>query len=327
MTNLEQEPQISSAIEIIEQTFGEQPDEIREAYEIAEKQGIPLMIDSSTLEISQEQRDIFSQKHIEIYTPLAEEIAAKIASGEKLTNYIFESGMFGGKTSFVFLILETLEHKYGIKHITCINQCMEEYDEDYVTARSLDKVEHAEYYGSPERNEKILQIITDNNLKVVFLDECSFRFGEQLEQDRVFIEECNSLGATVILTGLNKDFRGLPLEFFTESNQKLLDSCFRYQCKAFVPGKDTEIPNGTHTTRYLLINDVLIPDLGVYPLVVSKEDKQPNGQPVTIYAATTEDYTMAAILRDHPQLLEALTSDKAILIQQEINKERIKTHP
>ena len=318
-----QEPQ--SAIELIENTLGEQSEAVKLAYQIATEQEIPVVRDFSEIDVSPEQKAFFSKQHIEIYSPIADSIAKEIASLTEPQNYIIESGMFGGKTSLVFLILETLEKKYKLKHLTCINKCM---DEDFVTARSLDnKEEHALHYGTEEQNSVILEHIKEENISVLFLDECSFRFGTELEEDREFIKQCNQLGASVILTGLNRECHGLPLEFFTENNKELLDDSYRYECRAFVPGQEEEEPIGTHTTRYILLDGKLILDLGVLPLVVSKEELKPNNEPLAIYVATTEEHTMVHILREYPSLLNVLTKYESMISKQEENKISLKTHP
>jgi thymidine kinase len=313
-----------STIEILEETFGELSEEILLAYQIAQEKEIQLEKTECELYVSPEQRRIYSEKHIEIYDPIADEIASRINDSleqNKGISILIESGMFGGKSSLSILILNKLKEKYKTNSLIAIANCMQE---DIVTARSLDIVENALKFGTKEQYERILEQMEKSGTKVLLLDEFSFLFGDDLKMLEKFHELCLSKGICVILTGLNKSYIGEPLEAFTHTNSSILKSQERIVCKAFVPGQGSEKPQGTHTTRYVKIGNRYILDLGILPLVVSKEERNLIEEPLAVYSATTTENTMLYILSSHPELLEILTKRKDLQNFQERNREILK---
>lgn len=308
------------------------PHFIEDAYYIAGEAKARLEISWKEALPPEEELNIYTQIHHEIYKPKAEEFAQDILTaiekGQPLS-LVIESCMYGGKSTLAMLIRENLLKNENVDVMLAISSVM---GEKFITARAYSEERFpAEQYGPLAQDQIGQDLKSDHNYTVLkkqiemqkkagkdvvlILDEFSFLSGKSLIELEEFHDYCRANGVTTIYVGLNKDYTGTPLEVFKKEKQsRIITDSERYKCKAFIPGHDTPEtgPTGEYTTRYLVIPDNnggyrLFLDLGVYPQVTSKEERNADGVPLAIYLPTTKQNTMSSILRENPNLFRSLT--------------------
>ncbi len=246
-------------VDFLKQNINEKiEEEILEGYEFLEKKHSEILTVES-FQISKEKLKIFKEKHLEIYSKKSKEILKELPN-----SLILSSSMFGGKTTLSFLILEELE-KQGRKVDYFIAYTV---GENYITARSINKKKKAKKFGNEKSYKKFLSEL--KNTDVVLLDEFSFLPNIQVveELQSYCIEEKKHL----ILTGINANYLGVSLPIF-KNNSKVLKKSKLIQCYSFVPNISETEPLGSKSIRYVRIKDKWIYDIGLLPLVVSKEYK------------------------------------------------------
>ncbi len=271
-------------------------EEILEIYSILETNH-PEILYVGNFDVPKEQLDYYCARHFEIYSQKADEILKDLPN-----SLVLSSGMFGGKTTLSFLILDRLLEKKA-EVALLIADVM---GEDYITARSY-KGEHkrdAVRFGDMTDYRETIAKLAYSDVEVIFLDEFSFlnlKIVEDLQ------EMCLQEKKSLILTGLNKSYLGQALPAFC-FNSKIIQNSEITECYSFVPGFCDVEPLGTSTIRYVKIQDKWILDFGLLPLVVSKEKSH-----VVHYAPAMGEHTAVEILKNNPDLLTKIlfpTEDK-----------------
>jgi hypothetical protein len=133
--------------------------------------------------------------------------------------------------------------------------------------------------------------ISENGKRVILLDEFSFLPFPIVEN---FINKCKERNIKVILTGLNSNYLGQPLDTFQKARE-LID--VEEECYSFIPGQRFEEPIGTSTVRYVRINGQWVFDMGILPLVVSKEKTD-----IVHYSPATYEQTVSGIFKGIPTI-------------------------
>lgn len=268
---------------------------LKQAYNILFSEN-PSLLFKESFDVDPNLIADFAKKHYEIY----KEQAIKLVTEGITPITVIRSGMFGGKTTLAFLIEDALRAD-GKKVKNVIAASM---GEDYVTARSYPgkKQRKAFRYGGENYKEQIHKLVQDP-ADIIILDECSF---EPTYEIADLISACKTYGKSIILTGLDTNFLGdkLPL-FRTDSPLYTFDNIQEITCNSFVPGVCEDEPHGTSTARYarVCINNtpVWVYDMGIYPLVVSKEHTQ-----YVHYIPVTQEQTANAILSPYPDVREKI---------------------
>ncbi len=287
MTRLEREEQ--NIFEILESNFADIDSETLEAYSIV-RQNHPEILMVENFDVSKEKLDFFTQRHFEIYNEQAEEIYKNLPK-----QLVLSSGMFGGKTTLSFLLLERFL-KEGKQTALLIADVM---GEDYITARSYKGCQQrpAHRFGSLTNYRETIDVLSNSVVDVVFLDEFSFL-------DINIVQElqkmCQEEGKNLVLTGLNASYLGQPLPAFCDDCSVLKNSLHQY-CFSFVSGFCEEVPQGTNTIRYVKMDNRWVLDIGLLPLVVSKENSH-----IVHYAPAMYCHTAVSMLEDFPELLEGI---------------------
>lgn len=255
-----------------------------------------------------QDEEIPIEKYTAIHSRIHKEMTKQILS-KSWDVLVEKSGMFGGKTSSSFDLADKLERMgYSVK--ICIADVM---GEDFITGRSYQdgpKERKADRYGKmfpkielpPKeyfvRDEKGKLRKVHNEKRVVILDEFSFLDNESIKR---FVQKCREENVKVILTGLDKNYLGETLAPF-ENLHSIIGNYKEVECKSFVPGLDDDEPTGDSTIRYINIGGKQIIDLGILPLVVSKEEENKYGKKIVTYAACRKEMTAKYIFANLPHL-------------------------
>lgn len=284
-------------IDSINQTEEVLTPQLIEAYEII-AESHPELLFPTTFEIESSKLENFRQAHGAMYHKQAQEIASNISQFG-----VIYSGMFGGKTTLAFEIEDALQEK-GLKVFNAIAECM---GESYVTARSYlhgDTQRKAFRFGGENYLEQIKQLMK-KNCDYIFLDEFSFI----IPTDPVLelIEACKKANKGLLLTGLDTNFLGDEFPIFQENSPILTNPKIqKHPCKSFVSGICEEVPQGTNSIRYAYVDTGngckrWMYDLGIYPLVVSKEHSH-----IVHYIPAMEEHSARYLLRDNPELQNSI---------------------
>jgi thymidine kinase len=242
-----------------------------------------LFLKEEHLEPTKEQLDYYTSWHSNRYKELAEQLVR-----EEWDVLVIGSGMFGGKSTLSFEILDRYKER-GYDPLVLIADVM---PEDYVTARSYQgenkKRGAIKYPLQSELLEKSIQ-----NSSVILLDE--FSFLPDIKPLKGLLEYTKAHDIKIVLTGLDTNYLGEPLETYRKTVE---NSNYKIQnLKSFIPSIDSEVPIGTHTIRYVKINDAWIYDMGILPLVVSKEEEF-----LVHYCPATFDMTFVHNFEDRPEI-------------------------
>lgn len=263
--------------------------ETKQVYELLEEENSDVLFPKN-LDIPKEKLKYYASKHLELYSEKAQEICNELPP-----SLVLSSGMFGGKTTFSFLILENLL-KQGQNVEVLIADVM---NEDCVTARSFQQKNacEAKRFGHLSDYEKTIEELSQNGVDCIFLDEFSFLDVKVVEdlQEMCLVEKKN-----LVLTGLNANYLGQPLPAFYEGS-KIISNSKVERCYSFIMDRCEEKPEGTHTIRYCKIGGEWILDVGLLPLVVSKERTD-----IIKYTPGVYDDTAIYLLKDEPKLLESV---------------------
>lgn len=241
-------------------------------------------------DIPKEKLDFYTSRHHELYSEKAEKIFKDLPE-----SLVLSSGMFGGKTTLSFLLMERLLED-GRNVDMLIADVM---GEDYITARSYKNCQRrmAIRFGDLTDYERTIDVLARSNTNVIFLDEFSFlevKIVEDLQK------MCLAEGKNLILTGLNSSYLGQPFPVFSEDSDVIKNSEVE-QCYSFVTGFCEDEPMGTSTIRYVRIDNKWVLDFGLLPLVVSKEKTN-----IVHYAPAMYENTAVYILQDHQNLLNSI---------------------
>lgn len=269
-----------------------------EAYDLI-SQTDPELIYPTTFDIEPEKLDHFKQVHGAMYHEQAQEIVKDLPQIA-----VIYSGMFGGKTTLAFEIEDALRKS---KHLNILNAIAFSMGESYVTARSYTQgaTKRDAFRFGGENYEEQIETLMNNPADYIFLDEFSFLIPTNPVVK--LIDACKRTGKGLLLTGLNTNFLGDELPMFQENSLIMADpNIKKFQCHSFVSGICDEYPQGTNTIRYANINigngkKRWVYDLGLYPLVVSKE--YPNA---VHYAPAMEEQTARYLLRNNRYLQDAI---------------------
>ncbi len=300
MSNIEKEQQ--NAVEFLQRNAPEADPIALECYSILENE-CPEVLFVDCFDLPEEKRDYYIKKHLEIYSKQAERIVQDLPS-----SVVLSSGMFGGKTTLSFLILDELV-KQGKKTELLIADLV---GENYITARSYKdgRKSDAVRFGKVVGYEEKIEFLKESDVDVLLLDEFAF-----LDLDVVIElqEMCFQKGKNLILTGLNANYLGQVLPAFSENSPIIKNSRIE-ECYSFVPGFCDEKPLGTSTIRYVNLGGSWILDVGLLPLVVSKELTH-----VVKYAPAMKEHTAAHIFQNYPDLLDKIFYPTAERQERQVN--------
>lgn len=283
-----EENELKQGIEFLEKNLPVVDSKTFEAYSILNNDYSEILC-FRDFNISKEKLDFYTARHYEIYSKKAEEILCDLPR-----SLVLSSGMFGGKTTLSFLILdELLKQDKNVELLIA-----DVMGEDYITARSYrgQQRRSAERFGDLTDYQKKIEALSKKDIDVIFLDEFSFLNTKIVEdlQEMCFAEKKH-----LVLTGLNASYLGEPLPAFCEDSKILANSKVE-QCYSFVTGFCEEEPLGTSTIRYVKINDQWVMDVGLLPLVVSKEKSH-----VVHYAPAMLEHTASHIFREYEDILKS----------------------
>jgi len=99
------------------------------------------------------------------------------------------------------------------------------------------------------------------------------------------------------------------LETF-EKVRELIDC--EEECYSFIPGQRQETPLGTNTIRYVRLNRMWLFDMGILPLVVSKEKTD-----IVHYRPATYEQTVCGIFEDMPTIRDHILHPPEQLIEKQ----------
>lgn len=280
-------------------------DEVLEIYDVLEKEASGSLF-VEHIDVCQEKLNFYAQKHFEIYSERAKALIENLPS-----SLVLSSGMFGGKTTFAFLLDDYLKEK-GCRTEMLIADVM---GEDYITARSYLKNQKrsATRFGLDTDYQKTIENLKNSDIEVIFLDEFSFLDTNVVEDLQ---EMCFEEDRKLILTGLNCNYLGEELPAFRQDstilNNSLVEKCF-----SFVPNLCEDKPVGSNTIRYVKISNQWVLDAGLLPIVVSKENSH-----VVHYGSALYQQTPKGILEDSPEIFEKVLcpSNQRVVNQENLLK-------
>jgi hypothetical protein len=259
-----------------------------------------LFLKEEHLEPTEEQLDYYTSWHSNRYKELAKQLVK-----DEWDVLVIGSGMFGGKSTLSFEILDRYKEQ-GYDTVVSIADIM---PDNYVTARSYQgekrKRRALKYPSEKEYLEKNIQA---QKPFVVLLDE--FSFFPSLEPLDDLLEYTKGHRARLLLTGLDSNYLGESLDIYLQTVEN--NHCRTENLKSFIPSIESKTPIGTHTIRYVKINDTWIYDMGILPLVVSKEEEF-----LVHYCPATFDMTFVYNFKDMPEI-----RDHILFPSEELEKEQ-----
>ena len=285
-------------VELLESRFNNIPENIFGIYRYVQVIA-PETLYPTDRNISEDELRHFTTLHQNIYEPQSDEIVKQIVEGKSDVTVI-GSGMYGGKSTLSFYILDKLKE---LEYETQI-YIADVMNEDHVTGRSYQE-------GNVKRKaircgESNMDIeLPKSDKSVVILDE--FSFFPSLDIAKEFVRKCRENDTKVILLGLNTNYLGDNLDIFNHLEETVGQHNL-IKLKSFVPGLDTDIPTGTKTTRFVNVRGHWIKDFGILPLVVSKELKR-----IVHYSAAKEEQTFEHLLRERKSLQQYVLQPNATL--------------
>ncbi len=285
MSNIEEEKQ-QDVVEFLQANVGDIDPITLESYKILQVES-PEVLFVKSFDLPKEKRDYYIDRHLEIYSEQAERILSDFPEC-----LVLSSGMFGGKTTLSFLIIDELK-KRDKKVELLIADVM---GEDCITARSYKNGRvRAMRFGELTNYAETLDFLSKSDVDVILLDEFAF-----LNMDVVcdLQEMCFENSKNLILTGLNTSYLGVPFPAFYE-NSPIMQKSKVEKCYSFVNGHCDDEPAGTSTIRYAKINNNWILDIGLLPLVVSKELVN-----IVTYAPGMPKHSAINIFQNNREILE-----------------------
>jgi hypothetical protein len=279
LTNLKQDMQIE---DIFENNSLEVDPITLDAYSYMQEVHPELLfLDEANLKPTPEELKKFTNYHSKRYQTLARDLYDH-NSWEVL---LVGSGMYGGKSTLSFYLLDYFQEK-GYNPVVLIADIMEE---NSVTGRSYtgpgEGIRDAIKYGSEP-----LDLGNDN--VIILLDE--FSFLPSSEPVKRLIDDCKNRGRKLVLTGLNSNYLGYPLPTFEDVKEA---ADLNPHCHSFIPGQQEEEPTGTSTIRYVKIGNYWVYDIGILPLVVSKEKED-----IVHYCPARQEHTFVEIFSELPTI-------------------------
>lgn len=312
------DPKEKTVVGILKETFQEDIEpEILQIYEIL-KQQCPEILRYKTRE-KDIPVDEYTQRHQEEYKELSNEL-----SKENWEVLVIGSGMFGGKSTLSFFILDKFEEQ-GYTPIVCMADVMAE-DENFVTARSYpgeeeDKIRKAIRYGEKENTNA--EFLDQEGPLIVLLDEFSFyenpntvtKLVDKIRKKNKDRDKNDKI--KLILTGLNTNCLGQTLGIFTNLDRYIGEHKEVF-CKSFVHTINNE-QVGDSTIRYVNIRGKWILDIGILPLIVSKIESM-----LVHYRSATKEETFAKIFEGYPNILDFILNPTEELVnKQKQRKEQL----
>lgn len=219
--------------------------------------------------------EMYSKGHSKFYEAKLQEL---INTYEEWDLLVMQSGMYGGKSSCAFELIDRLREE-GVETSLFISASM---GEGFVTGRGFGKTgerRNAKKFGgfgitlSDELRRRVLVEVITTKTPVICVDEYTFSNPDEIT---TLMNVAKAYGKKLILLGLDTNYLGdeLPIfktKYFQETlknrRTQILD------CYSYVNANNTESPpNGKGTIRYLRIGDRWVLDLGIGELVISKEN-------------------------------------------------------
>jgi hypothetical protein len=291
-----------ATIETLLKSLSIEDEKILTAYQfLAQSNPDLLFLEERHLEPTEEQLDYYTSWHSDRY----KEMADKLVGEDDWDTLVIGSGMFGGKSTLSFEILDRYKEQ-GYDTVVSIADIM---PDNYVTARSYQgekrKRRALKYPSEKEYLEKNIQT---QKPFVVLLDE--FSFFPNLEPLDDLLEYIKGHRARLLLTGLDSNYLGESLDIYLQTVEN--NHCRIENLKSFIPSIESKTPIGTHTIRYVKINDMWTYDMGILPLVVSKEEEF-----LVHYCPATFDMTFVYNFKDMPEI-----RDYILFPSEELEKEQ-----
>jgi hypothetical protein len=221
-------------------------------------------------ELAPDILDRLSVQHMDYYLP---EINSLVKQYSQWDNLVFRSGMYGGKTSFVFTLLDKLERGKGINNTLLVADVM---DENSITGRGYiggSKRREALRFGQESfKSQKDVDTLVSKCDEVVVLDEYTFLESTVINS---LVNSCERFNKKLILLGLDTNAFGEELPIFKDTHFKTTlkkGSTRVVECNSYIDIYD-EKPSGLGSIRYFKIpkTQMWALDLGILPLVISKE--------------------------------------------------------
>lgn len=252
-------------------------------------------------------REIYGQKHKEIYEDVITDIVNWVEQVKGHELYTIVSGMFGGKSTLAFEAIAQLENK-GYKVFKCVGlpqqklmsrnhpekiECKGVTRETLNTSYSIGKDSEGNEIWSKSIKDQLIDFAKHNPYGLIYLDEFSFMEEDVLDE---FIAFAKQLDLKVLQTGLSHDALNRPLKpaskYFNLRNSNKI-----YQCRSFVKNDNGKMV-GKRTMRFFkLENSQYLPDFGACRHIVLE------GQtPSIVYYPVREEDHPAEILEDSQEL-------------------------
>lgn len=201
----------------------------------------------------------YRSKHLDEYLTLSQELYYDFNSNSMLIH----SGMFGGKSTLAHLITNHFK-KENFEIINLIPDFMVPNSSGFISLRTLNQQVDAKTY--PRDFNSILKSLEESKKYIIHFDECTFLNSDLISD---FLREMSTRSnVKIIFTGLNRDYLGINLpayEILSKNCSKIVE------CKSYVSGFDSDGNIGTHTIRYIKINDRWLLDFGFARKIIPKE--------------------------------------------------------
>lgn len=234
-------------------------------------ESLPPLFLRNPSELDSGQLSYLSNRHYEYYK---DEIDGLVNDYDSWNCLIFRSGMYGGKTSFVFSLLDRLKQSKDIDNTILVADVMRDTN---ITGRGYigkEKKRNALQFGLEDfPNIEKVDGLVKSSKDVIILDEYTFLDTKVVNW---LVDSCKRNSKKLILLGLDTNAFGQELPIFEDSKFKSLtkEKTSRVvECNSYVHVED-EKPKGVGSIRYFKIpntNDVWALDLCILPLVISKE--------------------------------------------------------
>lgn len=258
-----------------------------------------------------EDKTTWGEMHLKMYREKARDLVYSPEGSISIQQIAIISGMFGGKSTLAFEIIDLLEKEgFEIQIFNTIKPDTASRNHSTLTCQQLTKEAMDEYM------RKISEDKDNPKKRAVYIDEFSFtNIGEETIADFTnFLNFLKENDVYVILTGLEHYSTGMEIPLVKALKELEIIPTW-VEARSFVKQVDPSNPTGNRTIRYFKIGKFYYPDFGGLEPIVVENPLDPS-----VRYAPIPDWLHMAILLYGMDILERVFGSSFGLEQENFTK-------